>query len=178
MPAGSQSLTRALPALQAGFTYLILLLAMTLLALATQSVMSYASQQTQREQEADLIRIGETYQHAIAAYYESSPGRTKQWPRQLQDLLEDRRHVSIKRHLRSLYPDPVNRGEAWGLLYAADGGIAGVYSKSDKQPISTRGVPSAAGMHSAQRYSDWHFVYLPENTDKPVTYGLQPPASR
>ena len=177
MPAGNQIIMARQTHSQHGFTYLILLLAMTLLALATQGVMTYASQQTQREQEADLIRIGETYQRAIAAYYESSPGKTKQWPRQLQDLLEDRRHVSTKRHLRSLYPDPVTRSE-WGLLYAADGGIAGVHSKSDKPAISTRGIPATASPRSSPRYSDWHFVYQPETANPQTTYGLQPPPLR
>jgi type II secretory pathway pseudopilin PulG len=177
MLAGNQTILVRQTRSQYGFTYLILLLAMTLLALATQGVMTYASQQAQRVQEADLIHIGETYQRAIAAYYESSPGKTKQWPRQLQDLLEDRRHVSTKRHLRSLYSDPVTRAE-WGLLYAADGGISGVHSKSDKPTISTRGIPTKASPRSSQRYSDWHFVYQPENAPLQATYGSQPGAPR
>lgn len=177
MRAGDRAQLTRLARKEDGFTYLFMLLAMTLLALATQGVMTYVSQQAQREQEADLIRIGETYRHAIAAYYESSPGKTKHWPRQLQDLLEDRRHVSTKRHLRYLYPDPVTH-EEWGLLYAEDGGIAGVHSKSDKPTIKTRGTPPTPPTTTPQRYADWHFVYQPENSSIQATYGLQPPPSR
>lgn len=177
MRAGNRTHLMRLARKQHGFTYLIMLLAMTLLALAMQGVMTYASQQAQREQEADLIRIGEAYRRAIAAYYESSPGKTKQWPRQLQDLLEDRRHVSTKRHLRYLYPDPVTH-EEWGLLYAGDGGIAGVHSKSDKPTIKTLSTPATPSPSSSQRYVDWHFVYQPENSSAQATYGLQPPPSR
>ena len=43
---------------QRGFTMAAVLVAMLILALATQSVMTYVSQQDLREREADLLRFG------------------------------------------------------------------------------------------------------------------------
>lgn len=147
---------------QQGFTFLAVLAALFILALGTQGVMTYVSQQAQRERELDLLRIGQAYAEAIGAYYESSPGRIKQWPRNLEDLLEDRRVVTIKRHIRELYPDPITRAPDWGLVIAADGGISGVHSRSEATPLRTVAIEvGAMTLPPAARYADWQFVYTP-----------------
>ena len=147
---------------QTGFTYIAVLLAMLLLALSTQSVMTYVSQQAQREREADLLRIGHAYAQAIGAYYEATPGSVKRWPRQLDDLIEDRRLVSTRRYLRELYPDPVTRLPNWELVKAPDGGIAGVRSRSEAAPLRDTAIDlDGVTLAAASRYSDWQFVYQP-----------------
>ena len=147
---------------QQGFTYLALLVAMLLLALATQGVVTYASQQAQREREADLLRIGETFAQAIGAYYEATPGSVKRWPQSLEDLVEDKRQVAIQRHLREVYPDPMTRLPNWGLVVASDGGIQGVYSKSMEPPIRMGAVQlDTLALTAATRYAQWLFVYEP-----------------
>lgn len=164
MQAGSAHglLAKRRPKKQPGFTYIAVLVAMLMLSLATQGVMTYVSQQAQREREARLLHIGQLYRQAIGAYYETTPGSLKTWPRSLQDLVEDRRLVTIKRHIREIYPDPVTRAADWELVKSADGGIAGVNSHSDIVPIRTGIVAlETTALGPASRYSDWQFVYQP-----------------
>lgn len=147
---------------QHGFTLLAVLAAMFLLALVSQQVMSVVSQQAQREREAELLRIGAAYQTAIGAYHDQSPGSVKRWPPTLEALLDDRRFVTLQRHLRRLYADPLTRTTTWGLVPAPDGGIAGVYSLSEDHPIRTGGTELARlGLAEVSRYSDWKFVHRP-----------------
>lgn len=147
---------------EGGFTFIALLVAMLLLSLATQGVMTSVSQQAQRERESDLLRIGQTYAQAIGAYYEGSPGVVKQWPTSLEDLLEDTRLVTINRHLREIYPDPITRSANWGLIRNQDGGITGVHSQSEGKPIRAGRVDlGSVVLRPASRYVDWQFVYQP-----------------
>ncbi len=152
-----------LPTRQHGFTLVAVLAALFLLALASQKVMGVVSQQAQREREAELLRIGAAYQAAIGAYHDQSPGSVKRWPPTLEALLDDRRFVTLQRHLRRLYVDPVTRTHTWGLVPAPDGtGIAGVYSLSEERPIRAGGTDLARlGLAEARRYSDWKFVHRP-----------------
>jgi type II secretory pathway pseudopilin PulG len=145
-----------------GFTLLAVLFAMLLLALATQGVMFVLSQQAQREREERLLRTGTEIAKAIGRYYESSPGTVKVYPRDLAELVEDPRFVTIRRHLRRLLPDPMTGSTNWGLVTRADGGIEGVYTVSESPPIRT--APLQSGnliLPAAARYSDWKFVYAP-----------------
>lgn len=142
-----------------GFTLIVALLALFLLSLATQGVMTYVSQQAQRDRERMLVRIGNAYAAAIGSYYESSPGTVKRWPASLDDLLEDRRQVALLRHLREIHPDPMTRSKTWGLVPAPDGGIAGVYSLSDARPILEAGTPAVS--YGTGRISDRRFIYTP-----------------
>jgi type II secretory pathway pseudopilin PulG len=147
---------------QRGFTYIAVLVAMLMLSLATQGVMTYVSHQAQREREADLLRIGQTYAKAIGAYYQATPGSVKRWPAELEDLLEDRRLVAVVRHMREVYPDPIARTARWDLIRAPDGGIAGVRSISTQAPIRMGEVVlDGMTLPPATRYADWDFVYVP-----------------
>jgi hypothetical protein len=141
---------------------LAVLAAMFLLALEIQKVMVMVSQQAQRERETELLRIGSAFVQAIEAYYESSPGSVKRWPKSLEDLTDDKRFVGIRRHMRKVYWDPITRSSNWGLLHASDGGINGIYSMSDMPPIRSGTVEfSNVVLAPASRYSDWQFVYQP-----------------
>jgi type II secretory pathway pseudopilin PulG len=159
MPTGSH---RRTVHTQRGFTLLAVMAAMLLLALGSQKVMWIVSQQAQREREAELLHIGAAFAQAIGTYYESSPGTVKRWPANLNDLVEDKRFVGIRRHVRQVYIDPITRAEDWGLVRASDGGIAGVYSLSNAAPIRS-GALMAGGvsLSAASRYTDWQFVYQP-----------------
>lgn len=150
---------------QHGFTLLAVLVAMMLLALATQHVMTVLAQQAQREREAQLIWVGEAFRQAIGQYYENSPGTVKRWPRELTDLVEDKRFVTLRRHVRKIYLDPITRSREWGVVRASDGGIQGVYSLSDLPSIRTLN-PNGEMLASGSRYSDWRFVYEPQSNVK------------
>lgn len=147
---------------QAGFTVAFALLMLFLLALGTQRVMFVVSQQAQREREAELLRVGAAIAHAIGRYHKSTPGTVKRFPATLEELLDDRRMVSTRRHLRTLYADPITRQTQWGLVAAPEGGIAGVYSLSDSAPIAVGSLQARQwGFLGAKSYRDWRFVYQP-----------------
>jgi len=71
------------------------------------------------EREQELLYRGSAYRRAIQSYYEAG-GALKQFPRTLDDLLKDSRTASGKRHIRALYPDPMNKSEKpeWLLIRA------------------------------------------------------------
>lgn len=153
------------PCNQRGFTYVAVLVAMLMLALSTQAVMTYVSHQAQREREAELLRIGQAFVQAIGHYYQATPGSVKRYPKTLEDLIEDRRLVSVKRYLRRIYADPMTRKADWQIVASTDGGIAGIHSKSDATPIRIGAVDVGNGQSTtASRYSDWVFVYRPPVT--------------
>jgi type II secretory pathway pseudopilin PulG len=174
---------------QRGFTYLAILAALTLLALSTNGVMTYVSQQAQREREDDLLRTGQVFVQAINDYYLASPGSVRKLPQQLEDLLDDKRQVSIRRYLREIYRDPTTNKADWDLVRGADGGVYGLRSRNDQGPIrttpvsllietssidpmkGTQPVRTTITLPAAQHYSDWIFEFRPM-TSQP---GEEPP---
>jgi hypothetical protein len=67
--------------------------------------------------------------------------------------------VTTLRHLRKLYPDPLDPSRAWGLVRAADGGIQGVYSLAPRSPWARTAVDlGVTTVGPAERYADWIFM--------------------
>ena len=100
---------------------------------------------------------------AIGAYVDASPGTVKQAPRELAELLWDRRFVRLQRHLRQLYDDPLRPGQPWQVLRDADQRILGVYSPAAAEPFLRQ--PPAHGYVQAwsqgSGYARWVFVARP-----------------
>lgn len=133
-----------------------------------------ASHAAQREKEQELLFVGDQFRQAIRAYYERTPGAVKRYPQKLEHLLEDKRHPMPQRHLRRLYADPVTGGKQWGLLQAPEGGIMGVHSLSQAEPIKSAGFAAPySAFEGAARYSDWQFGYVPP---RPVEQATQTPS--
>jgi hypothetical protein len=121
-----------------------------------------ASHAAQREKERELLFVGNQFRQAIGAYYERSPGAVKRFPHKLEDLLEDKRHPMPQRYLRRMYADPITGRREWGVIDAPGGGIMGVYSLSEAQPIKTGGFAVRdSTLAETVRYSDWNFSYVP-----------------
>lgn len=132
------------------------------LGIALAAVGPLWAEEAKREREAELLRIGQLYAEAIARYHRMSPGSVKRYPTELGQLLTDTRFVGTVRHLRTLYPDPMTRGQPWTLMRASDGGIQGVASQSAELPLRVTAVQvGAVRLAAAQRYSDWRFVTPP-----------------
>ncbi len=114
----------------------------------------------QRFREQQLIFIGNQYSMAISAYYKNSPDGILQFPKKLEDLLEDKRYLSNERYLRKLFADPMTGSKEWGLIKGADGGIVGVHSMSKLEPIKQSnfaiGNEALAGR---KHYFEWQFTY-------------------
>lgn len=147
---------------QAGFTYLtaLFLVAILLGGLALAGEMWATA--AKRQNEAELLFIGNQYRRAIGLYYEATPGSVKRYPRSVEDLLKDPRHARTERYLRKLYPDPITGKTEWGFVKAPDGGIQGVHSLSQDKPVKLAGfLTRDAGFERAQKYAEWLFVYTP-----------------
>ena len=86
----------------------------------------------QRERERELIFRGEQIRSAIDRYRRALPERSE-WPKTLDDLVEDRRTDEPRHHLRRRFEDPF--GLPWGEIRDTAGGLIGVYSRSELPPI-------------------------------------------
>lgn len=116
---------------QGGFTYLAVLLAIALLGIGLVAASEVWVTTARRQRAVQLEWVGQQYVQAIGSYYDATPGPVKALPRSLQDLLEDHRMAFTRRHLRSLYVNPVSGDAEWELLRAPDGGIRGVRAVAD-----------------------------------------------
>jgi type II secretory pathway pseudopilin PulG len=147
---------------QQGFTLAGALLLIGVLGAGMAAYGELASHAAQREKEQDLLFVGNQFRQAIGTYYERTPGAVKRFPPTLEDLLQDKRHPMPQRHLRRLYADPLTGKPQWGMVAAPQGGIMGVYSLSEAQPVKSGGFAARDGAFAAAgRYSDWQFIYLP-----------------
>ncbi|MDP3086695.1 MAG: type II secretion system protein [Methylotenera sp.] len=144
-----------------GFTYIGLLILVAISGIGLAGVGIVWHQDAQREREKELLFIGEAYRQAIGSYYENTPGVIKQYPKQLEDLILDKRFPVVKRHIRKLHNDPLSFEKEWGLVMQQDG-IVGVYSTSELSPIRVTGFLSQyETFGSAKKYSEWKFIYTP-----------------
>jgi len=145
-----------------GFTYVIVMFMVAVLALIAVRAMERTSTRERRDKEAELLAAGTAYMHAIRQYYNEAPGAAKSFPIKLEDLLYDGRLTNPSRPLRKLYRDPVTGSHEWGLVRDAAGGITGVFSLSTAKPLKQGGFSDElAAFVGAQRYQDWKFVYQP-----------------
>ncbi len=143
-------------AAQEGFTYLMLLFAVAAMGLTLSGAGRVWQTMAQREREAELLFVGHQYRQAIARYHEESPGAARQYPLQLEDLLEDRRFPVPRRHLRQIYPDPMTGAADWVLL-RQDGRIVGLHSRSASAALRTNFQGRDASLRGASRHDEWIF---------------------
>lgn len=132
---------------QRGFTYLGVLLSIALIGIGLAAASELWSMTARRQRLEQLDWVGAQFVQAIGSYYEGSPHGAKAFPRQLSDLLEDRRIGFRRRHLRQIYADPFSGAAQWNLVTAPDGGIRGVSAR----------VPDIEGGKTIVR----EFVYVP-----------------
>lgn len=144
---------------QQGFTYLGLLMFIIISGIALASTGQVWHAEAQREKERELLFIGEQFRKAIGSYYENTPGGVKHYPLTLQDLLDDKRFVKTRHHLRRIYRDPIAGRVQWGLV-REQGRITGVYSLSTAKPFKRDGFPREfVDFTNADEYTDWRFIY-------------------
>jgi type II secretory pathway pseudopilin PulG len=146
-----------------GFTYLWILLAVSILGASLGAAAESWATAQRREKERQLLFVGNEYRQAIGRYYEATPGPAKRFPPTLEALLKDPRHPGTMRHLRKLYLDPISGKDEWGLVEGVGGGIAGVYSLSEERPLK---VANFSGddrdFEGREKYAEWIFAYQPK----------------
>ncbi|GAC1496566.1 MAG: type II secretion system protein [Steroidobacteraceae bacterium] len=154
----------------AGFTYIGLLIAVVVLGISLSVAGTVWHTQAQREREQELLFIGQEFQRAIAAYYRANTGGARQFPQELDDLLEDKRGAEPKHHLRRLYLDPMTGAADWTIMRTDMLGITGIASSSKAAPLKKAGFPSGAeAFADAVCYCDWKFIYVPRNFRHRIT---------
>lgn len=132
-----------------------------LMGIALVAASTIWSTQSKRDKEAELLRIGAEFRQAILSYARSSPG-TPEYPRSLQDLVQDPRFPTIKRHLRRIYADPFTGKADWGLVKMGDS-ILGVHSLAPGKPLKTANLgDDVAAVEEAKSYADWKFAVRPD----------------
>lgn len=144
---------------QRGVTYLALLIAVALTSGALAAGTVVWSHQQRREREVQLLWAGHEIRLALQSYAAATPEGQAAHPLRLEDLLDDARSPVPRHHLRRVYHDPMNHGQPWGLLRDERGGIVGVYSRAEGQPIRTAGfLPEYRAFRKARSYRDWRFA--------------------
>jgi len=148
-----------------GFTYLAVLFLVAIMGAVLGATAVVWKTMNQRDKEQELLFIGHEYRRAIGLYYERTPGAAKQFPKKLEDLLEDKRQTTLTRYLRKRYNDPFGADKEWGIVQGPGGTIMGVYSLSDKTPIKTGNFDADdKEFASKTSFQDWKFVYQSKAT--------------
>src|SRR5882724_4645297 len=128
-----------------GFTYLGILLAIALLGIGLVGATEVWVTTARRHRMEQLEWIGVQFTQAIGSYYDASTGSVKIYPDTLQELLEDHRYLTLRRHLRVIYANPFTGKADWEIIRAADGRVRGIRAS----------IPTDTGTTSRE------FVYLP-----------------
>ena len=159
--------TGSAPGGEAGFTYLGVLVLVSLIGLALAEAGEVASTAAWREREAQLLWVGHQYRSAIGRYF----ARKHAYPQALEELLGSAPDDPVQiRYLRRLYPDPMTNAADWTLIQAPGGGIMGVASSSSRAPLKTSHFDDAdKDFEDAASYADWKFTIEP-----PVARRLRP----
>lgn len=157
-----------------GIVLLALLLTMALGSIAAMTALNTWATVRQREDEQELLFIGQQFQAALLSYYQRSPG-VKTLPSTLEQLLEDDRFPMPVRHLRRVYLDPMTGQADWGLV-RENNRIRGVYSLSHRAPIKQANFPPRLeALENKASYDQWKFlVDLP----KPANGARSAPAAK
>lgn len=148
-----------MPTGERGFTLLGMLFLVAGLGVGMAALGTTWHTAAQRDKERQLLFVGDQYRRAIESYWQAVPPEQRRLPMTFAELVEDSRFPQPVRHLRRPYRDPFG-GEEWGLVRGPDGGIAGVYSQSDAEPMKRAGFPAVyADFGAAESYRDWQFRY-------------------
>lgn len=143
---------------EAGFSYLMVMMAVTLMGLLMTTAAKHWKTMVQRELEMDLLVKGMEIQAALALYSATAKaGRVtlgEVYPQTLAELTRP-----PKPFLRKVYLDPVGHGE-WELVRAPAGGIMGVRSKSKLRPIKQNNFPLVVRHFQGKpTHYDWVFQH-------------------
>ncbi|MFO1504126.1 MAG: type II secretion system protein [Steroidobacteraceae bacterium] len=160
-----------------GFTYLGVLFAVAMLGITLAATGSVYSLERQRTREQELLWVGAQYRAAIGRYFRQTSLGLNQYPRTLEELVEDRRDGVVRHHLRRLYADPMTGKADWELQRAPDGAIFGVASRSQARPVKQANFADEDKfLEKAECYCDWKFVFLPV-TAKPLSRPMVRPGA-
>ena len=147
---------------QRGFTFIGVLILTAVIGIGLAGLGRVWSVQAQRDREQELLFVGDQFRAAILSYSAATPAGKPRYPRDLEDLLDDRRHPVTRRHLRQLYPDPLTGKGDWETVRSPDGGIVAVHSRHPGTPMKVGNFPRQFSVfETASTYRDWVFGAAP-----------------
>jgi type II secretory pathway pseudopilin PulG len=156
----------------AGFTYVGLLITLALMTSALAVVAPVWEVANRRAKEAELLFVGGEFRRALIAYARFGTSEADRYPKSLEDLVKDPRFAGNRRFLRKVYLDPMTDSSDWGLQRDAQGGITGVFSKSEKEPIKQANFKDAERDFAGKtKYSEWIFTDRPRGVVPKVDTG-------
>lgn len=146
---------------EGGLSYIGLLIALAIVSALLAATTEVWVTAQRRENERELLFIGSQFRQALASYDKNTPGSGAQsQPKNLEDLVKDPRYPTTKRYLRKIYVDPMTNTKEWGLLRGPDGGIIGIFSTSDREPLKKKGFSRQDAVYeNKNKYSEWIFAY-------------------
>lgn len=109
-----------------GFTYLGLLLVIAIIGIGLTAASEVWVTTSRSQKMAELEWVAAQFTQAIGSYYAASPGSVKVYPTSLEDLLEDKRYLTVRRHLRTVYLNPLTGRADWERVVGPDGRLRGV----------------------------------------------------
>ena len=144
---------------QAGFTYVGMVVFVTIIGLVGAATLKVGALLARAEAEHELLAIGAEFSEALASYAQATPPGQPQQPATLDALLRDPRFPAPRRHLRRIFVDPVTGRAEWGLVRAGEGGpITAIHSLSQAQPLKIAGFdPRFVNFDNRRHLSDWRF---------------------
>lgn len=120
-----------MPTGERGFGYLGLLILLALLGALLAAAGTQWATAARREREREQAFRLQEFRRAIDAY--RSAQEPREHPPTLQALLEDRRTVPPRHHLRRLYADPLTGQADWVLRTDDKGHVRAVASRTQAQ---------------------------------------------
>lgn len=159
---------------EVGFSYVMVMMAVTLIGLLMTAAAKQWKTMVQRELEMDLLSKGIEIQAALALYSAAAkagrvtPGEI--YPHTLAELTRP-----PKPFLRKVYLDPVGHGE-WELVRAPTGGVMGVRSKSKLKPIKQNNFPLVV-RHFQGKPTHYDWVFQHPNPSQGGIFGATVPPS-
>ena len=143
---------------QRGAAYLTLMISVAVISAILATTAEIVSHAQQRAREQHLLWVGDQIRRALVSY-SRYPAGIDTYPKELEDLVSDRRRPLVQHHLRRLYFDPMTGSLDWGVVRNPQQRIIGVFSKSKQTPIKIAGFPTLYNeFEKAASYADWQFV--------------------
>ena len=143
---------------ETGAAYVMLLLAVLTMGIGLVALSEVWYTTLRREKEQELLFIGNQFRQAIGQY--CAADSTRCYPKSLEDLLKDPRFPGTKRYLRKIFADPMTGDRKWGLIKNPSGGIMGVHSLSNQEPIKKFNFKlTDRSFEGKNQYSEWVFIH-------------------
>lgn len=148
------------PRRQHGFTYLGLIVLVTVIGLVGAATLKIDSLLHRAAAEEELLAVGAAFSAALESYAAATPRGQPPQPPTLQELLKDPRTPGLRRHLRKIFVDPMTGGTEWGIVWRADHvGVVAVYSLSQARPLKVGNFDARfSGFENRQHVSEWKFM--------------------